>query len=147
MTTDGVKSTVCYKVEDYDLCLRNPHDFKKRNFGVSLRTFPGDPSAIESALSDSAVPAILIMDWQLLRWPHETNWGLGCRISDVGCQMTDVESRMSDVKSGMSDVRWLALKPDWHLYSKLWLVRKAMKCLQTCFSRSLEMTGRTDIGL
>ena len=42
---------------------------------------------------------------------------------------------------------WLALKPDWHLYSKSPLVRKAMKCLQTCFSRILEMTGRTDIGL
>ena len=59
VTTHGVKSTVCYKVEDYYLCLRNPHDFKKRNFWVSLRTFPGDPSAIESALSDSAIPAIL----------------------------------------------------------------------------------------
>ena len=37
---------------------------------------------------------------------------LGCWMSNLGCQM-------SDVKSGMSDVRWLALKPDWHLYSKL----------------------------
>ena len=41
----------------------------------------------------------------------------------------------------------LALKPDWHLYSKSCLVRKAMKCLRTCFSRIFEMTGRTDIGL
>ena len=46
----------------------------------------------------------------------------------------------------MVSQEWLALKPDWHLYSKSLLVRKAMKCLHTCFSRIFEMTGRSDIG-